>query len=73
MNIPYKYLLIRFYAHTMLILLSIYTILVSIINEEGLVQALIFFVAFICVILMYKHYQKASMKMKLITPKENQY
>jgi hypothetical protein len=70
MNIPYKYLLLRFYAHIMLSLLAIYTILVSIINEEGLAQALIFFVAFICAIFMYKHYQKASMQMKLITPKE---
>lgn len=70
MNIPYKYLLLRFYAHIMLILLSIYTILVAIINEEGLAQALIFFVAFICAIFMYKHYQKASMQMKLMTPKE---
>ena len=72
MNIPYKYLLLRFYAHLMLTLLGLYSILVVIVSNDmlGLVQAFIFFIAFISSIIMYKTYQKASHQPKLMTVKE---
>ncbi len=72
MNIPYKYLLLRFYAHLMLTLLGFYSILIIVvsIDMQGLVQAFIFFIAFISSIIMYKTYQKASHQPKLMTVKE---
>ena len=72
MNIPYKYLLLRFYAHLMLTLLGLYSILVVIVSNDmqGLVQAFIFLIAFISSIIMYKTYQKASHHHKLMTARE---
>jgi hypothetical protein len=70
MNIPYKYLLLRLYAHIMLSLLGIYTVFIALFEDEGLIQAIVFFIAFILSIVMYKTYQKASNQPKLMTPKE---
>lgn len=70
MNIPYKYLLLRLYAHIMLSLLGLYTIFIVLFEDEGLIQAIIFFIAFLFSIAMYKTYQKASNQPKLMTPKE---
>jgi hypothetical protein len=70
MNIPYKYLLLRLYAHIMLSLLGIYTVFIALFEDEGLIQAIVFFIAFILSIAMYKTYQKASNQPKLMTPKE---
>lgn len=70
MNIPYKYLLLRLYAHIMLSLLGLYTVFIALFEDEGLIQAIVFFIAFIFSIVMYKTYQKASNQPKLMTPKE---
>jgi hypothetical protein len=70
MNIPYKYLLLRLYAHIMLSLLGLYTVFIALFEDEGLIQAIVFFIAFLFSIAMYKTYQKASNQPKLMTPKE---
>lgn len=70
MNIPYKYLLLRLYAHVMLSLLGLYTVFVVLFEDEGLIQAVVFLIAFLLSIFMYKTYQKASNQPKLMTPKE---
>lgn len=70
MNIPYKYLLLRLYAHIMLSLLGLYTVFIALFEDEGLIQAITFFIAFLLSIAMYKTYQKASNRPKLMTPKE---
>ena len=70
MNIPYKYLLLRLYAHIMLSLLGLYTVFIALFEDEGLIQAIVFFIAFLFSIVMYKTYQKASNQPKLMTPKE---
>jgi hypothetical protein len=70
MNIPYKYLLLRLYAHVMLSLLGLYTVFVVLFEDEGLIQAIVFLIAFLLSIFMYKIYQKASNQPKLMTPKE---
>lgn len=70
MNIPYKYLLLRLYAHIMLSLLGLYTVFIALFEDEGLIQAIVFFIAFLLSIAMYKTYQKASNQPKLMTPKE---
>ena len=70
MNIPYKYLLLRLYAHIMLSLLGLYTVFIVLFEDEGLIQAIVFFIAFLFSIVMYKSYQKASNQPKLLTPKE---
>ena len=70
MNIPYKYLLLRLYAHIMLSLLGVYTICIALFEDQGLIQAIAFFIAFISSIMMYKTYQRASNQPKLMTPKE---
>lgn len=70
MNIPYKYLLLRLYAHIMLSLLGLYTIFIALFEDEGLIQAIVFFIAFLLSIAMYKTYQKAHNRPKLMTPKE---
>jgi hypothetical protein len=70
MNIPYKYLLLRLYAHIMLSLLGLYTVFIVLFEDEGLIQAIVFFIAFLFSIAMYKTYQKASNQPKLMTPKE---
>lgn len=70
MNIPYKYLLLRLYANVMLSLLGLYTVFVVLFEDEGLIQAVVFLIAFLLSIFMYKTYQKASNQPKLMTPKE---
>jgi len=70
MNIPYKYLLLRLYAHVMLSFLGLYTVFIIVFEDEGLIQAIVFFIAFLASIFMYKTFQKASNKAKLMTPKE---
>ena len=70
MNIPYKYLLLRLYAHIMLSLLGLYNVFIALFEDEGLIQAIVFFIAFLFSIAMYKTYQKASNQPKLMTPKE---
>ena len=70
MNIPYKYLLLRLYAHIMLSLLGLYTVFIALFEDEGLIQAIVFFIAFLFSIAMYKTYQKSSNQPKLMTPKE---